>query len=69
MQKIFFMEIERHNEVERLASSGDNWILIIKSATNVLKGDNYVFIYLDYWRINLLLKKEMLLNLFWEKVN
>ncbi len=32
------------NKIENLASKGDNWILIIKSATNVLRGDNYVFV-------------------------
>ena len=30
--------------IESLASSGGDWILLIKSATNVLKGDNYVFV-------------------------
>jgi len=31
-------------KIENLASRDGNWILIIKSATNVLKGDNYVFV-------------------------
>jgi len=31
-------------KIESSASKGGNWILIIKSATNVLKGDNYVFV-------------------------
>jgi len=31
-------------KVENLAARGGNWILLIKSATNVLKGDNYVFV-------------------------
>ena len=31
-------------KIESLASTGGNWILIIKSATNVLRGDNYVFV-------------------------
>ena len=30
--------------IESLASSGGDWILLIKSATNVLRGDNYVFV-------------------------
>ena len=30
--------------IESLASRGGDWILLIKSATNVLKGDNYVFV-------------------------
>ena len=30
--------------IESAAASGGNWILLIKSATNVLRGDNYVFV-------------------------
>jgi uncharacterized protein (DUF3084 family) len=31
-------------KIESYAAKGGNWILIIKSATNVLRGDNYVFV-------------------------
>ena len=31
-------------KIESLSSRGGSWILIIKSATNVLRGDNYVFV-------------------------
>ena len=31
-------------KIETITSKGGNWILLIKSATNVLKGDNYVFV-------------------------
>jgi len=31
-------------KIEAIFSRGGNWILLIKSATNVLKGDNYVFV-------------------------
>jgi len=31
-------------KIETIAARGGNWILLIKSATNVLKGDNYVFV-------------------------
>ena len=33
------------SEIEAATAKGGNWILLIKSATNVLKGDNYVFVY------------------------
>ena len=33
------------SEVEAVTAKGGNWILLIKSATNVLKGDNFVFVY------------------------
>jgi len=31
-------------KIQNIASGNGNWILLIKSATNVLKGDNYVFV-------------------------
>jgi len=33
------------NEIEEVTAKGGNWIILIKSATNVLKGDNFVFVY------------------------
>ena len=33
------------SEIEDVTSNGGNWIILIKSATNVLKGDNFVFVY------------------------
>jgi len=33
------------SEIEKVTSKGGNWIILIKSATNVLKGDNFVFVY------------------------
>ena len=32
------------SEIERITSKSGNWIILIKSATNVLKGDNFVFV-------------------------
>jgi len=32
-------------EVEEVTAKGGNWIILIKAATNVLKGDNFVFVY------------------------
>jgi len=31
-------------KIQTIAARGGDWILLIKSATNVLKGDNYVFV-------------------------
>ena len=33
------------SEIERVTAKGGNWIMLVKSATNVLKGDNFVFVY------------------------
>ena len=33
------------SEIEGVTKKGGSWIILIKSATNVLKGDNFVFVY------------------------
>ena len=43
--------------IENLATSGGNWVLLIKSATNVLKGDNYVFVSPDFLENKLIFRK------------
>jgi len=44
-------------KIETIATRGGNWILLIKSATNVLKGDNYVFVSPDLLENKLIVKK------------
>jgi len=44
-------------KIETIASKGGNWILLIKSATNVLKGDNYVFVSPDLLKNKFVVKK------------
>ena len=44
-------------KIENLASKGGNWILIIKSATNVLKGDDYVFVSPDFLENKIIVRK------------
>ena len=44
-------------KIEKKAASGGNWILLIKSATNVLKGDNYVFVSPDLLENKFIVKK------------
>ena len=33
------------SDIERVTAKGGSWIMLIKSATNVLRGDNFVFVY------------------------
>ena len=33
------------NKIERVTGKEGNWIILIKAATNVLKGDNFVFVF------------------------
>ena len=44
-------------KIESSASQGGNWILIIKSATNVLRGDNYVFVSPDLLENKFIVRK------------
>jgi len=44
-------------KIQTIAASGGNWILLIKSATNVLKGDNYVFVSPNLLENKLIVKK------------
>jgi len=45
------------SKIETLASKGGDWILLMKSATNVLRGDNYVFVSPDLLENKLIVKK------------
>ena len=44
-------------KIETLAANGGNWILLIKSATNVLRGDNYVFVSPDLLENKFIVRK------------
>ncbi len=44
-------------KIEGTLSNGGNWLLIIKSATNVLKGDNYVFVSPDLLKNKFIVRK------------
>ena len=44
-------------KIQRITARGGKWILLIKSATNVLKGDNYVFVSPDLLKNKFIVKK------------
>ena len=44
-------------KIQTIVAGGGNWILLIKSATNVLKGDNYVFVSPDLLENKFIVKK------------
>jgi len=45
------------SEIEGISAKGGDWILVIKSATNVLKGDNFVFVSPELLENKLILRK------------
>ena len=54
--------------IESVTGKGGNWILVIKSATNVLKGENYVFVAPKLFENKLIFRKgEVITTAFWEK--
>ena len=55
-------------EIERVIAKGGNWIILIKSATNVLKGDNFVFVYPELLQNKIIVRKgEVITKEFLEK--
>jgi len=56
------------SEIERVTAKGGNWVILIKSATNVLKGDNFVFVYPELLQNKTIVKKgEVITSEIFEK--
>jgi uncharacterized protein (DUF3084 family) len=56
------------SEIERVTAKGGNWIILIKSATNVLKGDNFVFVFPELLQNKIIVRKgEVITSEFLEK--
>ena len=45
------------SKIEEVISKEGDWIILIKSATNVLKGDNFVFVYPELLQNKLILRR------------
>jgi len=45
------------SEIEGVIAKGGDWIILIKSATNVLKGDNFVFVYPELLKNKIIVSK------------
>ena len=65
------------SEIEEVTTAGGDWIILIKSATNVLKGDNFVFVYPELLQDKIIVKKGEVItseilgsnNLDYKKIN
>ena len=44
-------------EIERVTAKEGNWIILIKSATNVLKGDKFVFVFPELLKNKIIVKR------------
>ena len=45
------------SEIEQVTAKSGDWIILIKSATNVLKGDNFVFVYPELLQNKMIVRK------------
>ncbi len=55
-------------EIEGVTSKGGDWIILIKAATNVLKGDNFVFVFPELLQNKIILRKgEVITSEIFEK--
>ena len=57
IQNILVMRTSDISEIEGVTSKGGNWIILIKSATNILKGDNFVFVYPELLQNKIIVKR------------
>ena len=56
------------SQIESITAKGGDWIIVIKSATNVLKGDNFVFVSPELLENKFILRKgEIITSLILEK--
>ena len=56
------------SQIESITRKGGDWIIVIKSATNVLKGDNFVFVSPELLENKLILRRgEIITSLILEK--
>ena len=51
------------SEIEEVTSNDGDWIILIKSATNVLKGDNFVFVYPELLQNKTIVRKGEVINI------
>ena len=57
IQNILLWRTSDISRIEGVTSKGGDWILLIKSATNVLKGDNFVFVYPELLQNKIIVRK------------
>ena len=56
------------SEIEGVTSKGGDWVILIKAATNVLKGDNFVFVYPKLLQNKIIVRKgEIITSEIFEK--
>ena len=57
IKNILFWRTSDISKIEGVTKKGGEWILLIKSAINVLKGDNFVFVYPELLQNKIIVRK------------
>ena len=58
LKNILFFRSTDISEIEGVTAKGGDWILLIKSAANVLRGDNFVFVYPELLQNRIVVRKD-----------
>ena len=58
LKNILFFRSSDISEIEGVTAKGGDWILLIKSAANVLRGDNFVFVYPELLQNRIVVRKD-----------
>ena len=68
LKNILFFRSSDISEIEEITAEGGDWILLIKSAANVLRGDNFVFVYPELFQNKIVVRKgEVITSEIFEK--
>jgi len=57
IKNILFWRSSDMTEIEQVTAKEGNWIILIKAATNVLKGDNFVFVYPELLKNKIIVRR------------
>ena len=68
LKNILFFRSSDISEIEEITAEGGDWIILIKSAANVLRGDNFVFVYPELFQNKIVVRKgEVITSEIFEK--
>ena len=57
IKNILFFRSSDISEIEEITAEDGDWIILIKSAANVLRGDNFVFVYPELFQNKIVVRK------------
>ena len=57
LKNILFFRSSDISEIEEITAEGGDWILMIRSVANVLRGDNFVFVYPELFQNKIVVRK------------